>query len=99
LPTNTLVFFLSDNGGPIGGPPKNLVASNGSLRGGKGSVYEGGIRVPFVVRWPARLKPGAYAEPVICLDIFTTAAVAAGASIPRDRPIDGVDLLPHLVGE
>ncbi|MCA9234424.1 MAG: sulfatase-like hydrolase/transferase [Planctomycetales bacterium] len=97
LDEQTLVFFLSDNGGP-----ENANASdNGPLRGQKGDVFEGGIRVPFVVRWrgvvPAR---DSYEEPVSALDIFATAATQAGAlaSIPIERPIDGVDLTPFLTG-
>jgi len=98
LERDTLIFFLSDNGGPVGQASNG--SSNAPLANGKGSVFEGGIRVPFVVRWPSRLPAGAvYSEPVICLDILPTAAAAAGAAMPAGRGIDGVNLLPHLAGE
>ena len=89
----TLVFFFSDNGG---GP--NSV--NLPLRAGKGSLYEGGARVPFVVSWPGRLPAGAtYEHPVTSLDVFATALALAGVSMPSDRTFDGVNLIPHLAGE
>jgi arylsulfatase A-like enzyme len=95
LESDTLVFFLSDNGGPL--------AVNGTrntpLRGAKGQVFEGGIRVPFVVSWPGQIAKGKkYGQPVISLDIFPTAAAAAGVELkPAVRAkLDGVNLLPHL---
>jgi arylsulfatase A-like enzyme len=95
LDQRTLVFFLSDNGGPIG----INGSSNGPLRAGKGSVYDGGIHVPFVARWVGRLPRGAtYDQPVISLDILPTAAALAGAEVPDDRPIDGVNILPFVLG-
>lgn len=98
LEEDTLIFFLSDNGGPIG--PRGNGSRNDPLRGGKGGLYEGGIRVPFVVQWKGNLPAGkVYREPVICLDIFATALSAAGVSLPTDRKIDGVNLLPYLRGE
>ncbi|MGB9689895.1 sulfatase [Thermogutta sp.] len=96
LDKRTLIFFLSDNGGPV----DVTHASNAPLRGGKGSVYEGGIRVPFVVRWTGVLPAGyTYNEPVISLDIPVTLAEAAGATLPSDREIDGVNLLPYFLGQ
>lgn len=93
---NTLLFFISDNGGPT----QANGSSNSPLRGTKGMMYEGGIRVPFLVQWPGRLPAGqVYDQPVIALDILPTAAGAAGAKLPKDRPIDGVDLLPYLTGK
>jgi len=90
----TLVFFFSDNGGPPNGP------NNGTLRGHKGQVYEGGIRVPFLVSWPGKIPAGkTYDQPVISLDAFATAVAVAGAKTPTDREYDGVNLLPHLTGE
>lgn len=90
----TLVFFLSDNGGP---EPVNA-SDNGPLREGKGSLYEGGIRVPFAVRWPGVFPGGTvYREPVISLDIMATAVALAGAS--ASKPLDGVNLAPYLAGE
>ncbi|MBN1422570.1 MAG: sulfatase [Planctomycetes bacterium] len=92
---DTLVFFFSDNGGP----PVNG-SSNGPLRGHKGETWEGGIRVPFFIKWPRRIRPGTvYDRPVISLDVLPTAVAAAGGALPKDRPIDGVDLLPYLAGE
>ena len=96
--TNTLVFFFSDNGGP-GNKDKTAFADNAPLRGHKGAVYEGGVRVPFVVSWPGRLKPGVYDQPVISLDVLPTALALAGGRPPADRKIDGVNLLPYLTSE
>ena len=91
----TLVFFFSDNGGPIG--PNGSV--NTPLRDAKGSVYEGGIHVPFVMRWPAELKAGTrYEAAVSSLDVFATALGVAGAALPPDRGFDSVDLIPYLTG-
>jgi len=96
LEQNTLVIFTSDNGGAnyLG-----LDGLNAPFRGWKISLFEGGIHVPFFIKWPARIAPGqVYDEPVHHVDIFATAAAAAGASLPADRVIDGVDLLPFLTG-
>jgi len=97
--SRTLVFFFSDNGGPITkGAPNG--AQNTPLRGGKGDLYEGGVRVPFVMSWPGRLPSGKdYASPVSSLDVFTTALACAGVPVPTDRKHDGVDLVPFLTGE
>lgn len=95
LTKNTVVFFFSDNGGPVG----VTNCRNTPLRGAKGQVYEGGIRVPFVVSWPAQLKPGTFDQPVSSLDVFPTALAAGGGDAPRNPKLDGVDLLPHLRGE
>ena len=97
LEENTLVIFTSDNGGAryLGLPDVNR-----PYRGFKLSLFEGGIHVPFFMRWPARIPAGSVVDsPVTHLDIFTTAAAAAGAALPEDRQIDGVDLLPHILGE
>ena len=99
----TLVFFFSDNGAPVGhsggrGKPNGGV--NAPLREGKHSVYEGGVRVPFVVSWPGRLPAGKdYAQAVSSLDVFATALACAGVPMPTDRPYDGVDLIPYLSGQ
>lgn len=88
----TLIFFVSDNGGP----PANT-SSNGPLHGAKGSVWEGGIRVPFVLQWKGHVPAGAvYDQSVISLDISATAAAAAGATLGNGKPIDGVNLLPFV---
>jgi uncharacterized sulfatase len=96
LTENTLVLFTSDNGGAnyIGLPEVNR-----PFRGWKITFFEGGIHVPFFARWPARLPAGAqYDEPVHHFDLYATAAAAAGAPLPNDRPMDGVDLLPFAQG-
>jgi arylsulfatase A-like enzyme len=96
LESDTLVFFISDNGGPT----DVNAARNAPLRGVKGETREGGIRSPFFVRWPAKLPAGlVYNEPVIQLDIHPTAPAAAGVTAPPDARFDGVNLLPYLRGE
>lgn len=95
LERDTLVFFLSDNGGPTG----STTSRNDPLRGFKAQVHEGGIRVPFLARWPGRLPAGVTVdEPVISLDIAATALAAAGRSGTFEPPLDGVDLVPFLTG-
>jgi arylsulfatase A-like enzyme len=89
---NTLLFFISDNGGPLA-----QTADNTPLRGGKHQDYEGGIRVPFVVCWPEKLKPGESQAVVSSLDILPTALVAAGLS--AEKSLDGINILPLLRGE
>ncbi|MEO1615643.1 MAG: sulfatase-like hydrolase/transferase [Planctomycetota bacterium] len=90
----TLVIFLSDNGGPT----RELTSSNRPLRGEKGQMYEGAIRVPFRMCWPGVLPEGkVYEKPVLSADLFATAATLAGAKLQHE--IDGVDLLPFLSGE
>ena len=92
---NTLVIFFSDNGGAR----KNF-ANNGALRDFKHSVYEGGIRVPFIVRWPGKLPKGTVCdEPVISLDVVPTICAAAGAELPDDRVYDGKNMLGVLQGQ
>jgi arylsulfatase B len=94
LEENTLVFFLSDNGGPT----RELTSSNLPLRGEKGTMYEGGIRVPFIVQWKGMLPAGeVYEQPVTSLDILPTCLAAAGISLPKG--LDGVDLTPSLTGK
>jgi arylsulfatase A-like enzyme len=96
LDENTLVMFTSDNGGAgyIGLPDVNE-----PYRGWKITLFEGGIRVPFLARWPARLPAGAtFDAPVHHFDMYATAAAAAGAELPNDRDIDGVDLTSYVTG-
>jgi arylsulfatase A-like enzyme len=94
LAENTLVFFISDNGGP----PVNA-SSNGELRGHKAQTWEGGVRVPYLVQWKGKVPAGkTYEQPVIQLDIGPTALAAAGIEA-QDAKFDGVNLLPHLQGE
>ena len=91
---NTLVAFLSDNGGGV-----SEVCSNEPLRLGKQTMFEGGVRVPFAMKWPGRIPKGTtYEHPVSALDIFPTAVAAAGGKLPSGVAIDGVDLVPYLDG-
>lgn len=97
LAENTLVIFTSDNGGAgyLGLPDVNR-----PYRGWKLTHFEGGTHVPFFARWPARIAAGSRFEaPVSHMDLLPTIAAAAGAALPDDRVIDGVDLLPYLRGE
>ena len=92
---NTLLFFLTDNGGA-----KSMEANNGILRGFKGSLYEGGVRTPWIVSWPAKFEGGrALHTPVISLDILPTVLDALGVEAPKEAPFDGKSLLPLLSGE
>ena len=96
LERDTLVIFLSDNGGPTA----ELTSRNDPFSGGKGSLLEGGIRVPFIVSWPGRVPAGAvYERPVSALDIVPTALAAVGAPAKPDDALDGVDLLPFFARE
>ena len=93
---DTLVFFLSDNGAAS---YMGLV-DNAPLAGGKLTNFEGGVNVPFLLRWPARIAAATvYTEPVSALDVFATAAQAAGAALSPGRSVDGVDLVPFVRGE
>jgi len=97
LEENTLVLFTSDNGGAgyIG-----LPAVNSPFRGWKMTLFEGGIHVPYFVKWPARIAPATVvAAAVHHFDMYATIATAGGASLPTDRIIDGVDLLPFATGK
>lgn len=95
---NTLIYFVSDNGGPNLAKKSGVnFTDNSPLRGAKGDVHEGGMRVPFLVSWPAKIKPGKYDQPVIALDFLPTSLAAAEATAPGN--LDGVNLLPFLTGE
>jgi arylsulfatase A-like enzyme len=94
---NTIVYFMSDNGcaAYVQG-----ICDCQPLRGGKLSHYEGGTRVPFMVKWPDRLEAGkVYREIVSTMDVFTTSLTSAGGKLPTDRVFDGVDLVPFLRGQ
>jgi arylsulfatase A-like enzyme len=107
---NTMIIYLSDNGAPLGVHTGSTLADivptwdpkgmwdgslNAPLRGEKGMLSEGGIRVPFIMSWPARLSKGTvFREPVIALDVAST--VLAAANLPPDPNLDGVNLLPYL---
>ena len=95
---NTLVFFISDNGGPTMVGVTMNASRNDPLRGSKRTTLEGGIRVPFLVAWPGRIKPAVFASPVIQLDLHATALAAAGIVPQPEWKLDGVDLLPFLSG-
>ena len=91
LEERTLVIFLSDNGGPTW----QTTSGNLPLRGGKGEVLEGGIRIPFMMRWPGHMPAGRVeAAPVISLDVVPTVLAAAGLPVPES--LEGRDLLPQL---
>jgi uncharacterized sulfatase len=93
---NTLIFFISDNGAPLGKAWDGSI--NLPLRGQKGMLSEGGIRVPLVAAWPGKIPGGrVYDHPVISLDVAATAVALAG--LPQDPKLDGVNLIPFLVGE
>jgi len=92
LEKNTLVIFTSDNGG-------TQQSSQEPLRGSKGGYYEGGIREPFIMRWPGVTKPGSLCDvPVINVDLYPTFLAAASAPIPQGKTLDGESLLPLLRG-
>ncbi|MBN1489852.1 MAG: sulfatase [Phycisphaerae bacterium] len=101
---NTLVLFTSDNGPETlnrypGGNGARCYGSPGPLRGMKLHIYEGGIRVPAILRWPGRARAGTVSdEPVCSLDLLPTFCAIAGVEPPRDRPIDGASFLPMLDG-
>ena len=94
LDDRTMIIFTSDNGGlDNGGRPTD----NAPLRSGKGYAYEGGIRVPFLVRWPGKIKPGMTSDTPVCsIDVFPTILEAAGIRAPAERKIDGLSLWPLL---
>ena len=92
---NTLVFFISDNGGPTA----STTSGNGPLRGFKMTTFEGGPRVPFLVQWKGKFPPGkVYDYPVMNLDVLPTIIAAAGAKPEASWQLDGVDLAPYLTG-
>ena len=91
IANRTVIIFTSDNGGLLG--PTN----NAPLRSGKGYAYEGGIRVPLIIKWPGIVRPGTTsAEPVTSVDYLPTIAEAAGVPLPRNREIDGSSLVNLL---
>jgi arylsulfatase A-like enzyme len=109
LDAETLTFYTSDNGAPSNhalhqtahflNETEKGTGSNYPLRGFKGSVLEGGIRMPAIVRWPGHIKPGSLTgELAATYDIFTTMLAMASVPLPSDRIIDGKDLTPILLG-
>jgi arylsulfatase A-like enzyme len=99
LAENTLVVFMSDNGGYIHYSQRfQNISSNGPLRGQKGQVYEGGHRVPCIVNWPGRIKANQVShENVMTMDFFPTIARLAGAPLPARQKVDGLDISPLLM--
>ena len=96
LVNETMIYFISDNGGPT----RELTSSNLPLRAGKGQMYEGGIRVPFMVQWPGKLPKGTtYERPVITTDIFATTFAAAGLSMQQSGTFDSANILPYINGD
>ncbi len=98
LRDNTFVLFTSDNGPAI--TAQHPHGSAGPLRDKKGSLYEGGIRVPGIVRWPGNTKPGSQTDEPICgVDFLPTVCAITGIEPPRDRVLDGASFLPALAGK
>lgn len=96
LSENTIICFLSDNGGP----EKKNGSNNGILRGGKSDVFEGGIRVPFAIKWPAKIASGlVYDKPIISLDIFATVIAQTTFPVKTKNLLDGINIIPFLTGE
>jgi arylsulfatase A-like enzyme len=103
LAENTLVIFSSDNGGVGGyrsaGLSKNGITDNAPLKGGKGMLLEGGVRVPYVFRWKGKIAPGrTEAIPINSVDLYPSLAAVAGTDLPADYPLDGESYLPLLTG-
>ena len=96
LDDNTIIVFLSDNGGAA----YNGTTDNAPYRGGKLTNFEGGIKVPFMMEYKGRIKPGTkFTQPVISMDIFSTVTAAMGIDLPKDRKYDGVNLIPYVNGD
>lgn len=96
LEENTIIYFLSDNGGAsyIG------ATDNYPLKGGKFSTFEGGINVPFMMKWKGKIPAGiVYNKPVISMDVFASSIAASHTELPHDRVYDGRDLVPYVTGE
>ncbi|MBB6460475.1 sulfatase family protein [Flammeovirga kamogawensis] len=92
---NTIIVFLSDNGGA-----HNNASDNGPLRGKKGDLFEGGVRVPFAMRWKGVIPEGqTYENAVSSLDIMATIVAQTDVKISKERPLDGVNLIPYLTGK
>jgi len=108
IDNNTVVVFTSDNGPWLNLPARMLQKGNkpwhagspGLLRGSKGNTYEGGMRVPGIIRWPGQIPAGQIsAEMATTMDLYATLLTAAGANVPSDRAIDGNDIMPMIKGE
>ena len=98
LDRDTIIFFTSDNGGYPDGDARKMFSPQGPLRGQKGNLYEGGLRVPMLVRWPGRIAPGRVSDQVWAFwDFFPTACELAGAEPPKG--LDGISMLPAILGK
>ncbi len=96
LDENTLIYFISDNGGAS----YTGATDNGPYKGGKLTMFEGGVNVPFIMKWKGHIPEGmVYKNPVSSMDIFMTSVKAAECPLPEDRIYDGVNLIPFLTGE
>src|SRR4029079_3779229 len=103
LSENTLVIFSSDNGGVVGyeraGLNKDGITDNAPLKGGKGMLYEGGVRVPYIFRWKGKIPAGKTNEtPINSVDLYPTLSEIAGAKRPADYKLDGVSYASLLTG-
>ncbi len=103
LTENTIIIFFSDNGGNVHsltGPDQLPATNNAPLRAGKGRLYEGGIRVPLIVRWPGAVKPGSRSDEIVSsIDLYPTMLKMAGLA-PRDgQVLDGISIVPSLKQE
>lgn len=96
---NTLVMFLSDNGGPTMKGVTINASRNEPLRGSKRTTLEGGVRVPFVLAWPGRIRPGVFDKLSIQLDLCATALAVAGVAPKPEWKLEGVDLMPFVAGD
>jgi arylsulfatase A-like enzyme len=102
LPGSTIVILYSDNGAPgnyreMGAPSVRAFTDNRPLRGGKSTLYEGGVRVPLAIRWPGVIAPGSVCTiPVTSVDFYPTLLQITGATAPANQPLDGMSLLPIL---
>lgn len=96
----TVVIFMSDNGGVMYGDYGDVpITNNAPLRDGKGTIFEGGTRVPLIVRWPGVVKPGSLSSALVSsVDLFPTILQIAGAGLPAGQPCDGISFLPLLEG-
>ncbi|MGV3621475.1 MAG: sulfatase-like hydrolase/transferase [Archangium sp.] len=96
LSENTLVIFMSDNGAAL----YTHATTNAPFQGGKFTLFEGGVRVPFAMRWPGQIPAGTrFDAPVSSLDVLKTISTATGLPLPEDRAYDGVDLIPFVRGD
>ena len=92
---NTLIFFISDNGGPT----DSTTSKNGPLRGFKMTTFEGGPRIPFLAQWKGKIPAGkVYDYPVMNLDVMPTIITASGGKVDPSWKLDGVDLMPYITG-